>query len=273
MELLGGPARGVDPAATARTYFVPNDKDDDTSPFLYQDTASSRAGITALASKLASDRVAIVGLGGTGSYVLDLLAKTHIQEIHLFDGDVLSQHNVFRAPGAASIEQLQERPLKVDYYHRTYSNQRRGIVPHAHYIDDDNVELLRDMSFVFLCMEGGMTKRAVVRRLQDLGVEFIDVGLGVKLGQDQLLGQVRVTLSTATQQAHVWERDRIPFPKDDADNDYDQNIQVADLNALNATLAVIRWKRHLGYYADTSHEYYALYSLDGNHIMNDELAE
>ena len=31
---------------------------------------------------------------------------------------------------------------------------------------------------------------------------------------------------------------------------YRSNIQVADLNALNATLAVIRWKQYFGFYQD-----------------------
>jgi hypothetical protein len=35
------------------------------------------------------------------------------------------------------------------------------------------------------------------------------------------------------------------------DDDYSANIQVADLNALNALLAIIRWKRHLGYASES----------------------
>ena len=70
--------------------------------FLYEDTASSRADIVTINSKLKSLRIGIVGLGGTGSYVLDFVAKTPVKEIHLFDGDTFDQHNAFRAPGAAS---------------------------------------------------------------------------------------------------------------------------------------------------------------------------
>jgi hypothetical protein len=35
--------------------------------------------------------------------VLDFTAKTHVKEIHLFDGDTFFQHNAFRAPGAANL--------------------------------------------------------------------------------------------------------------------------------------------------------------------------
>jgi tRNA A37 threonylcarbamoyladenosine dehydratase len=36
-------------------------------------------------------------LSGTGSYILDLLAKVPIREIHLCDGDDFARHNAFRA--------------------------------------------------------------------------------------------------------------------------------------------------------------------------------
>jgi tRNA A37 threonylcarbamoyladenosine dehydratase len=72
---------------------------DDDSPFNYIDDASGRAGITAHTNRLSLARVAIVGLGGTGSYVLDLVVKTPVREIHAFDGDWFVQHNAFRSPG------------------------------------------------------------------------------------------------------------------------------------------------------------------------------
>ncbi len=48
-------------------------------------------------------------------------------------------------------------------------------------------------------------------------------------------------------------------------DNYSGNVQVAKLNALNAALAVIRWKRYLGFYAThtaSNQTVYKLY-LDG----------
>jgi hypothetical protein len=81
-RLITPHARAIDPTAVATTY-RPVLSDDATSVFKYLDTNSSRAGITALSEKLAIHKIAIVGLGGTGSYLLDLLAKTPVIEIHL----------------------------------------------------------------------------------------------------------------------------------------------------------------------------------------------
>ncbi len=42
------------------------------------------------------------------------------------------------------------------------------------------------------------------------------------------------------------------------------------MNALNAALAVIRWKKLCGVYADLEGEHHSGYVIDGNHIVNDE---
>src|SRR5262249_37763930 len=128
VQILGDQARAIDPSATACT-FPPAPAPED-SVFQYVDSASSRAGIVAATNQLKGQRVAIIGVGGTGSYVLDFVAKTPVDEIHLFDGDDFLTHNAFRSPGAASLEALAARPRKARYLRDTYSNMHRRIVAH-----------------------------------------------------------------------------------------------------------------------------------------------
>ena len=45
------------------------------------------------------------------------------------------------------------------------------------------------------------------------------------------------------------------------DNEIYRNMQVADLNMLNAAMAVMKWKKLRGFYADDVHEYHSLYTL------------
>lgn len=264
--ILAGPAQAVDPDVTAQTH-APIRDDDSDSVFEYMDTASSRAGIAAATGKLRVAKVAIVGLGGTGSYVLDLLGKTPVHEIHLFDGDVLLTHNAFRSPGALSLDELRTRPMKVDYFQAVYSKMRRGILAHPAYVDESNVSELREMDFVFICIDDGPARQLIVDHLCESATSFIDVGMGANEEGGSIGALVRVTTSTPGKRDHLGNR--LPFGRG-PDDDYRRNIQVADLNALNATLAVIRWKKLVGFYSDLEHEHNCIYELDGNTILNED---
>lgn len=266
INIISGPARALDESVTAQTFVVENE--DDKSPFCYMDTASTRAQITRVSEKLALAKVAIIGLGGTGSYVLDLVAKTPVREIHLFDGDEFSQHNAFRSPGAASLGELRQRPQKVAYLKERYSKLHRGIVAHDGYMDEAGVEGLRGTDFVFLCLDKGKVKRFLIDELTKLGISFIDVGMGVELVDDGLIGVLRVTTVTPKKNDHA--QARIPCGEADDNNEYSKNIQIADLNALNAALAVIKWKKLLGFYKDLEGEHHSTYTVDGNVTTNEE---
>jgi hypothetical protein len=258
IALLGKHVAAIDPAINACTRRVVEPEDDD-SPHNYLDTASARADINGIARKLAEDAVAIVGLGGTGSYVLDLLAKTLVHKIHLFDSDVFLTHNAFRSPGAPMLTELRQQKLKVDYLKARYSPMHRGIVAHPMHIDESTVGELAGMSFVFLCMEGGAAKRAIVTRLETQGTPFVDVGMGIYSKRNKLGGMLRTVLSLPD--ARDLSRARISFAADDPNNDYDRNIQVAELNAMNACFAIIAWKKHRQFYADLGKERFLSYTI------------
>ena len=266
VAILGRHAAAIDPDATAQTYHVREEREDG-SPFRYPDTASARAGITAITARLAVAKVAIVGLGGTGSHVLDLVAKTPVREIHLFDGDRMLGHNAFRGVGATSAADLDGGPNKADHYAGVYSVMRDGIVPHPYALDASNCTELGGMRFVFLAMDPTPPKRAIIEYLESCGVQFVDTGVGVIVAQEMLGGIVRVT--TGLPGRPVSGRRWISFGDATAANDYAPNIQVADLNALAAALAVIRWKKALGFYRDLEGEQQMLYTIDGNTIDNE----
>jgi len=265
-NILSGPAEALDPTVAPKTFRVV--ADDEEQIFLYVDTASARAGIAALAPSLAVPKLAIIGLGGTGSYILDFVAKTRPREIHLFDGDRFLQHNAFRAPGAPSREDLDRRENKATYYATKYGAMRRNITAHPYHVDTSNVNELHDMSFVFVSIDKSEPKRPIIEFLEAHGIPFIDVGMGINLIDNKLQGQLRVTTSTDAKRDHV--RRRVSLKDANDDDEYHQNIQIAELNALNASLAVIRWKKHCGYYHDLEHEHDMTYAIDGNHLVNEE---
>lgn len=267
ITILESQAQRLDPLATARTGPTLATETEDEGPFEYVDSASTRAQIVMVTAKLCGQRIGIVGAGGTGSYVLDQVSKTPVAEIHLFDDDTFFTHNAFRGPGAATVDQLREEPLKVEYWRERYRAMHRGIVAHPYRITAANSAELTSFDYVFLCMDSGPDKQAIVEALEASGVTFIDAGIGVQEVEGALRGTIRVTASTPEKREHV--RQRVSFAPPRANDDYERNIQVADLNALNAALAVIKWKKLSGFYHDFAREHDSTYTIN-SHLLTCE---
>ena len=267
-QILGQYARRIDPGANPRPGHLAKTTTD-SGPFRYLETASSRSGITALTEKLSDEKIGIIGLGGTGSYILDYVSKTPVAEIHLFDGDNFQQHNAFRAPGATSISDLESKSTKVALLAARYSVMRSGIVAHPEHVSPSTVPALSALHFVFVSIDDNETKRWLLPALQEHAVPFIDVGIGVERADDKLLGVVRTSMSTADAKCYEPQMRRILETNGNPDaREYQRNVQIVELNALNAALAVIRWKKYRGFYVDLEGELQSNYTLDGNHLLN-----
>ena len=61
---------------------------------------------------------------------------------------------------------------------------------------------------------------------------------------------------------------RVPFDEGAAD-EYRTNIQIADLNMLNAALAVIKWKKLCGVYDDLEKEHRSTYTIDVSMLLGE----
>ena len=265
--ILAGYAQAIDPTASPLV-FKPQVNKEDNTVFQYIDTASSRAGITLLSQKLTTAKVAIAGLGGTGSYLLDFIAKAPVEQIHLFDGDKFFQHNAFRAPGAPSAAELEKGMLKVEYFKQIYSRMHRGIVAHPNFVGRADLEFIQSMDFVFICMDSGPAKRMLIEALHAADKPFIDVGMGIELADDVLTGIARVTTSTSGHRDHIW--DCVSCADNAGENIYARNIQIAEMNALNAALAVIQWKKLCGFYFDPTPSFNTTYMISANKLLRDE---
>lgn len=195
--------------------------------------------------------------------MLDAVAKTPVDEIHIYDGDDFAQHNAFRAPGAPSLELLRTPPKKVNYFAELYSNMRRGIVPHPEFLTAANVTQLAGVDFAFICVDDGPAKQIAVAYLEATGKSFIDVGMGINLVDSSLLGTLRCTLSTPGERGILKQRVSFAAGEDDA---YVTNIQIAELNMMNAALAVIRWKKLAGFYQDLNGEHNCNYAINVNSL-------
>lgn len=268
IDIISAPAKSIDANVTAKTYKAPIDTDVN-SVLKFVDTNSSRSNLYEIMKKLQGHKIAIIGLGGTGAYILDSVAKTPVQEIHLFDGDLYLLHNAFRSPGAPTKEILDRQIKKVHYYQDLYSNFHKNIIAHDYYMTEQKLHELNDMNYVFIAVDNGSIKESWLKYFLENGLAFIDVGMGIHKVEDTLIGILRITTATQGKNDHIINR--ISLADDDQD-EYQSNIQISELNALNGALAVVKWKKLCGFYQDLEEEHHTTYSINVSQLLNEDNA-
>lgn len=248
-----------------------------STPFNLPDTFESRAAIGPVQDRIRNSNIAIVGLGGTGAYVLDLVAKTPVGEIHLLDDDCVQVHNLWRAPGAPTSEEIKLVPgcsnRKVDYYHAKYSAFRKGIRPHAVRMTSQPMFLdfldTHPIDFAFVCIDqmvDGESPRQdfVYSALSEASVPFIDSGISITLVDNVVTGAV--TTSAYPAGSTAWQ-DSIPNARVQGNRAGYRNVQLPEVNALAASLAVMEWRRRTGQYAMASSSFLHKFRLESARIV------
>lgn len=224
------------------------------SVFKFPDTLTSRADLGDLAARVADDVVAVIGLGGTGAYLLDLLVKTPVREIRGFDPDHFCVHNAFRSPGRLSPEDELGRS-KAEVYRARYEGFRHNLRVEPLFVDASSGAEFDGVTFAFVCVDQGPSRAAIFDVLLGKQIPFIDVGMGLKRQAGSLAGMVRTTYYSKEDGARLRQMGLAELAEAPADI-YRSNIQIAELNALNACIAVIRYKQLRGFYmADPPHDH------------------
>lgn len=210
------------------------------SPLRFPDTMSARYHINDISALLRGKKVAVIGLGGTGAYILDFIARTHLERIALFDDDKVHVHTIFRVPGfiPGAI-----KGLKVDALARQYGHWHAGIDPIPERITSENIERLAEFDFVFVSVDDGPARLLIVDWLSTKGIPYVDCGMGLNRSTVGLSGFVRIT--GTDRKAFETNVNSAYLPTENAkDDEYRKQPQITELNALNAIMAVIRFKQH-----------------------------
>src|SRR3989344_538450 len=246
VTIISGPARekcGVTPYTFRLVEETPT-----KSVFKFRDTLTSRAQIVDLSAKFADDVVAIIGLGGTGSYVLDFLVKVPVKEILGFDFDDFNVHTAYRSPGKLmDTDELGKNKAAV--YMSRYENFREGLHLEPKYIEAQSLESLKGVTFAFVCVDKGKSRAGIFDLLISNGIPFIDVGMGLNRTEGPIGGTLRATYYSVEDAQRLRDLNLAELVDDTAD-EYRIHIQTAELNALNAALAVIKFKQIRGFYFD-----------------------
>jgi len=242
------------------------DEVQDNSIFKFQDTLTSRAEITDLSCKFNNETIAIIGLGGTGAYILDFMVKTPVKEIRGFDNDEYYVHNAYRSPGRLKSDELGKKKAKV--YGLRYENFREGLVFSDNYIDSASCGELDGVTFAFVCVDKGPSRKEIIDLLVLLEIPFIDVGMGLKRKDGLLSGMARTTYFSPENAENVLNKGLVEL-NSDKDNLYKTNIQIAELNALNACMAVIKYKQLRGFYFEEDPSYHLLFDIQDMKIVGE----
>ncbi|WP_316859166.1 ThiF family adenylyltransferase [uncultured Cohaesibacter sp.] len=243
LDTITGPAMSAFPSATPLKAIKLLAAEQGT-PLQFPDTLSARYHMNDLSRLLEGKRVGIIGLGGTGSYILDFIARTHLAEIVLFDDDKVHVHTIFRIPGfiprAIGLQ-------KVDALAQQYGNWHSNITPISEQITASNVSQLEGFDFVFVAIDHGPSRILIIDWLSSNSVPFVDCGMGLNRTTIGLNGVVRVT--GVDRAAYDATAKTVFLPGDDPkEGEYRRQGQIAELNALNGALAVLRFKQHFGIY-------------------------
>ena len=262
-RLIAGPAIEMYPKeANPFTYRAVETEDD--TVFKIRDTMTSRAHITGLSQKFKEEIVAVIGLGGTGAYLLDFLTKMHVKEIRGFDGDLFHRHNQFRSPGAFHVEEF-EKP-KAEVYQARYENLRHGIKLETKYVNATSGADFAGVTFVFVAVDKGSARKEIFELLISLGIPFIDVGMGLDRSNGSISGQLRATYYSK-EDAEVRKAMDYAMLVDHPDVEYRINVQIPELNAMNAALAVMEYKKLKGFYFDSTTNFHLVFRIPDMKII------
>ncbi|MNL19711.1 hypothetical protein D3C87_1409270 [compost metagenome] len=92
------------------------------------------------------------------------------------------------------------------------------------------------------------------------------------MGLDRSVGPISGTLRTtyfATDTAREIVNKRLAPLSDIPDDEYKNNIQISELNALNACLGIIKYKQLRGFYVDDNSYYHTLFNIDGPNCVGE----
>ena len=148
--------------------------------------------------------IAVIGLGGTGAYILDFIVKTPVREIRTFDLDPFCVHNAFRSPGR--LEETELGQSKAEVYLNRYENFRTGLSATPMFIDASCDDDLEGVTLAFVCVDKGSPRAGIFDLLISKGIPFIDVGMGLDRKRGPLNGMVRATYYSAEHAQEVRDK-------------------------------------------------------------------
>ncbi len=118
-------------------------------------------------------KVCIIGCGGLGGYLLELLGRLGVEHITVIDGDTFSESNLNRQL-LATDDLVGVPKARVAAWRMTAVNPRVKVTAHETYLVAENARaLLQGHDLVFDALDSIRTRKLVARVLKDLGIPLV----------------------------------------------------------------------------------------------------
>ena len=226
----------------------------DNNRLVDHETGLNRVRVGHLDALLAKENIAVIGAGGTGSHIIDLVSKCNVQQIDIYDPDYVSSHTQLRWPGIIERHIADNKINKAEYLATHYAKRtNRNIRGHPIAVEKSTLTYLRGKTMIFVAIDNGSARREILTGLAENNLNFIDCGIDLQGSNGPLTASARVIRCQAEEcpEKRLELATHAPGGANAAEDDpYAQNIQTGEMNSLNAALAVIAWKQGIGFYKD-----------------------
>lgn len=141
----------------------------------------------------------IVGLGGTGSMVLQMLSRMGVKKFVVIDPDTIEESNLNRLPYAGTTD-IGKKKVKVAAAHLKKIIKTASITAVSESVGDSK-EKLKTCNVIFGCVDNDHARLTLNEVSLRYFIPLIDTGTEIFMSRDQLEemgGQVRVIIPSVT---------------------------------------------------------------------------
>jgi molybdopterin/thiamine biosynthesis adenylyltransferase len=131
-------------------------------------------------------RIAVVGLGGTGSLVAQQLAYLGVSNLVFVDPDRIETHNLNRLVGATPADVGSAKVAIAERHVKFINPDVRVLGLVRDVVDDDVAASLADTDFVFCCTDSHASRAVLNQLAYQYLVPCIDMGVGIALSHGEI---------------------------------------------------------------------------------------
>ena len=129
-------------------------------------------------ARLLRSRAAVLGCGGLGGWIIELLARAGVGEIVMADGDVFDENNLNRQHMCWEENIGMSKAEAAEYMVRLV-NGAVAAIPRAEYLDEKNAfDMLNGCNVAIDALDNNKSRSIALNTCQKLGIPFVHGAIG-----------------------------------------------------------------------------------------------